>query len=734
MPEVRALWVSYDGGKKIGILHTPHGDNHIAWVNPNNPKIILEGNDGGATVSVDSGRTWTGEHDQPTGEFYHVTLDDQFPFHVYTQQQDEGASEGPSSEAGSIPLADWRRVSGGEASWIAPQPGKPWITYGSGYFTLMQKDNRQIDLSEDVSPWPDYQSGAASDELKYRFAWTHPILFSPSNPKELLVGAQCVLRSMDYGDNWGCISPDLTRDDKSTEGSTGGPIMLDESAAEVYPYISGLAVSPLDNNEIWAGSSDGMVHVTKDDGGHWADVTPSQIKKKWGWIGSVEASYTAKGTAYVTASRYMWDDFKPYVYKTVDYGQHWTEITQGLPDDEYVMSIAIDPHNANLVFLGTRNAVYVSVTGGADWQPLSLNMPHALVMHVAIQPQQNSLVAATHGRAIWVLDDLALLEQLADGTAVPQGSAQLFKPQLTWLTKSYGGRRTEAPAPSVGESHPFGASVFFYLPASYHGETPVTLKFTTSSGEVVNTYELHLKKKTSKKSVSTAPTSTTSATTAATTAEKATSAQVAATAVAPGMNLFQWDLRYPQSSEITGFYSPEEATNGYDPGRPGPEVVPGTYYAVLQYGDHVERLPFTVRLDPRLTTTQSDLQARQKLLFNITDQLNEIAAEVNPALATQRKLEKAIEAGSQGGRRDRMALSRLEKAIGVLVQMNMDSSEGDLTVEPALRDRMAALFNIVSDAYVGPRPAEYSVYDSLKNQIQTGVAQLKRVEGELRGS
>jgi hypothetical protein len=477
-----------------------------------------------------------------------------------------------------------------------------------------------------------------------------------------------------------------------------------------------------------------MVHVTKDDGGHWAGVTPSQIKKKWGWIGSVEASYTAKGTAYVTASRYMWDDFKPYVYKTVDYGQHWTEITQGLPDDEYVMSIAIDPHNANLVFLGTRNAVYVSVNGGADWQPLSLNMPHALVMHVAIQPQQNSLVAATHGRAIWVLDDLALLEQLADGTAVPQGSAQLFKPQLTWLTKSYGGRRTEAPAPSVGESHPFGASVFFYLPASYHGETPVTLKFTTSSGEVVNTYELHLKKKTSKKSVSTAPTSTTSATTAATTAEKATSAQVAATAVAPGMNLFQWDLRYPQSSEITGFYSPEEATNGYDPGRPGPEVVPGTYYAVLQYGDHVERLPFTVRLDPRLTTTQSDLQARQKLLFNITDQLNEIAAEVNPALATQRKLEKAIEAGSQGGRRDRMALSRLEKAIGVLVQMNMDSSEGDLTVEPALRDRMAALFNIVSDAYVGPRPAEYSVYDSLKNQIQTGVAQLKRVEGELRGS
>jgi len=397
------------------------------------------------------------------------------------------------------------------------------------------------------------------------------------------------------------------------------------------------------------------------------------------------------------------------------------------------MSVVIDPHNGNLMFLGARNAVYVSVNGGASWQPLSLNMPHALVMHVAIQPEQNSLVVATHGRAIWVLDDLALLEQLADGTQVAQGSAQLFKPQLTWLTKSYGGRRAEAPAPLVGENHPFGASVFFYLPASYHGDTPVSLKFTTSSGEVVNTYKLHLRKKTPKKNETTAPTSTTAASTAETAAEKAATAEAAATAVAPGMNLFQWDLRYPQSGEITGFYSPEEATNGYDPGRPGPEVVPGTYYAVLQYGDHVERQPFTVKLDPRLATTQAELQARQKLLFNITGELNQIATEVNPALAIQQKLEKAMEADPQGSGRDRVALSRLEKAIGVLVQMNMDSSEGDLTVEPALRDRMASLFTTVSGAYVAPRQAEYSVYDSLKNQIQTGVAQLRGVETKVRG-
>lgn len=733
MPEVRALWVSYDGGKQIGMLHTPHGDNHIAWVNPNNPKIILEGNDGGATVSVDGGKTWTGEHDQPTGEFYHVTLDDQFPFHVYTQQQDEGASEGPSSEAGgTIPLADWQRVAGGEASWVAPQPGKPWITYASDYFTIMQKDNRRIDLSEDVSPWPDYQAGAASDDLRYRFAWIHPILFSPSNPRELLVGAQCVLKSMNYGDSWSRISPDLTRNDKSTEGETGGPIMLDESAAEVYPYISGLAVSPLDNNEIWAGSSDGLVHVTTDDGQHWTNATPPQMKARWGWIRSIAASYASKGTAYLTVSRYMWDDFKPYVYKTVDYGQHWTKIIQGLPDDEYVMSVAIDPHDKNLVFLGTRNAVYVSVTGGTSWEPLSLNLPHARVMDVAIQPQQNNVVIATHGRAIWVLDNLSLLEQLAEGAAVAQGTAQLFNPELTWLTKSYGKPREGRSSPSAGENHLFGTSVFFYLPTSYHGETPVTLKFTTSSGKVVNTYKLHLRKKTRKQSINAEPTSTTSASTAVTTAEKTAKAQVSATAVAAGINLFQWDLQYPGSSEISGYYSPGEATNGYDPRRPGPEVVPGTYYAVLQYGDHVERAPFAVKLDPRLTTTQTDLQARQSLLFNITDELNRLAAGVNQALAMQMKLEKAVETGSHGRGQDQAALSQLKKAIGELVQMNMHSSEGDLTVETTLRDRMAALFSIVSQAYVGPRQAEYEVYDSLKGQIQTGLAQLRKVEGNVR--
>ncbi|MGA9852585.1 MAG: glycosyl hydrolase [Gammaproteobacteria bacterium] len=702
MPEVDALWVSHDAGKKITKLHTPHGDNHIAWINPANPQIILEGNDGGATVSVNAGKTWSGEHDQPTGQFYHANVDDQFPFHIYGAQQDEGAFEGPSATGeGGIPLAAWKYIAGGESSWVVPQPGKPWVTYASDYYVLFEKENRKIKLIQTVSPWPDYQSGAASYELKYRLAWTHPILFSPADLSELLVGAQCVLKSLDFGDTWACISPDLTRDDKSTEGPTGGPIMLDESAAEVYPYISGLAVSPFDNNVIWAGSSDGLVHITTDGGQHWIDITPPELTQ-WTSISSIAPSYADKGTAYLTASRYMWDDFKPYVFKTTDYGRHWTNVTQGLPDDEYVTSVCIDPHNKNLIFLGTRNSVYVSVNGGDDWESLGLNLPHVQVRDVAIQSEQNSVVIATHGRSFWVLDNLALLEQLADGVNVAENSAYLFKSQLTWMTMSYGGGEHGERSPAVGVNHPFGTSVFFHLPAGYDGKTPVTLKFTTASGKVVNSYQLHLEKKGEK--------------------DKAK-----ATAVAAAMNRFQWDLRYPGTSKIKDYYSPDEATNGYDPKRPGPEIVPGKYYAVLQYGSQTQQALFEVKLDPRLTTTLTELQARQKLLFDIQGTLEELATSVNQALVVKGKLEQAIK-NAPGNRRYQALLSNLDQAIAVLAQMHMHSSEGDVVAEPALRDRLASLFTTVDEAYVQPRKLEYEVYGSLKSQIQSGITQLQTVD------
>ena len=276
MPEVDALFVSHDGAKTFTKLHTPHGDNHVLWINPDDPKVLLEGNDGGATVSTDGGKTWSTEDNQPTGQFYHVNLDDQFPFHIYGAQQDEGATEGPSATADqSIPLSAWHHAAYGESTPSVPEPGSPGVSYGSGYYSIFLRYDPVTEEYRSVSPWPDYQEGASAGELKYRFVWTHPILFSPADPQALFIGSQYVMRSDDHGQTWKTISPDLTRNDPATEAPTGGPIDLDQSGAELYPSVAAIGISPLDGNVIWAGSDDGLLHVTTDGGQHWSTVTPA---------------------------------------------------------------------------------------------------------------------------------------------------------------------------------------------------------------------------------------------------------------------------------------------------------------------------------------------------------------------------------------------------------------------------------------------------------------------------
>ncbi len=264
-------------------------------------------------------------------------------------------TKAPARRSGpGIGPAEWHSVALGESTFIAPDPDDVYVTYGSGYYSSFARLNRVTGDEKNVSPWPRYMAGASSGETKYRFGWTHPIFFSPANPRELLVAAQVVFSSMDRGQTWSIISPDLTRNDPSTEGPTGGPVFWDQTGAETFPDIASLAVSPLDANVLWAGSADGLVHVTTDHGGHWTSVTPPQLPQ-WAQISSIEPSHTDKGTAYLSASRYMWDDYHPYVYMTTDYGAHWTTLTNGLPSDQYVFTIRQDPREPRLLFAGTRS-------------------------------------------------------------------------------------------------------------------------------------------------------------------------------------------------------------------------------------------------------------------------------------------------------------------------------------------------------------------------------------------
>ncbi|MDE2023834.1 MAG: glycosyl hydrolase [Gammaproteobacteria bacterium] len=691
-PQVSALWVSHDGGKTLKKLHTPHGDNHALWINPDHPNIMIEGNDGGATVTLDGGKTWSQEHNQPTGQFYHVNLDDQFPFHVYGAQQDEGSTEGPSAtRGGGIPLDAWHDVPGGESTWVVPQPGSPWITYGAGYYTLFWKGNSRTGVMQSISPWPEYMEGAAASELKYRFAWIHhPILFAPGNPKEMLIGSQYVMKSMDYGFTWSVISPDLTRNDKNKQGRPGGPISADVSGAEAYDTISAMSVSPLNDNIIWTGSDDGLVYVTTDGGKHWEAVRPKDLPT-WSTITCVEASHTEPGTAYITASRYQWDDFRPYVYRTTDYGKHWTVLTAGLPDNQYLESVRQDPNDADLLFLGTSKTVFMSLDGGDHWLPLGLNLPPVRVSDIAIQPAQHSVVLATHGRAFWVLDDLDFLEQLSRAQ-VASNAPYLFAPQQTWLVTRYGEYR-----PGEGENRPAGATVFFHLPADYDGHTKVQLSFTDAQGKVINSFNLPLPAKKEEK---------------------------AKPELHAGMNRFQWNLRYPDATEVKGFYVPA-AAGGENDTLDGPEIVPGNYYAVLDYKGSNIKQPFVVKLDPRLDTTSQQLQERFDLLMQIHNALDALDTRLNQAIDARSALQKAVADKSLSAKRAGDTLAALDRDIGDLVQLKMQSDEGSLVYEPKLRSHLAYLANDIGLAFTPVTPAQQQVFTVMSNQAAQGEARLR---------
>ncbi|MEO6969011.1 MAG: hypothetical protein ABI132_11255 [Rhodanobacteraceae bacterium] len=723
MPQVDALFVSHDGAKTSKELHTPHGDNHTIWINPNNTDILLEGNDGGATVSTDRGKTWSSEHNQPTGQFYKVSLDDQFPFHIYGAQQDEGSFEGPSATADKkIPLSAWHSVAYGESTSVAPQPGNPKITFGSGYYSIFLKYDMDDEQFQSVSPWPLYREGAASDELKYRFGWTHPILFSAANPDELLIGSQYVMKSDDHGATWQAISPDLTRNVASTEAATGGPVDIDQSSAEIYPTISALAVAPMDGNVIWAGSSDGLVHVTQDGGAHWNAVTPPTLSAP-SLITTIEPSHTDKGTTWLTASRYMWDDFKPYVFKTTNYGHTWKAITNGLPDDQYALAVRQDPNDANLLFLGTKNTVYVSFDTGANWQPLTLNLPHAEIRDLAIDTRQGALVAATHGRAFWVLDNLVLLEQLGKQTAVATSGTDLFAPQQAWLTHAYGKPDQPRQAKGAGKNPPFGATVFFRLPANYNGSTPVNLTFAKAEGSLIRSFDLHLKAKNKKNENEQNQNEHNENVQGGngqdesdlTPAQRKAKAERKLTAAEPGMNRFQWNLRYPDAAEVKGFYSPIPA-GGLADEVSGPQVMPGTYRVALDYGGRKTQRNFTVMLDPRFKSSPADLQARFALQMKIHQTLDRLDQAINQAIEARVNLQTAIANGKLSQQQAAPALDALNQAIASVVQLDLQSSEGPLLHETKLKSHLAYLQADIGLAYARPTAAQSAVFQQLDQE------------------
>ncbi|HEX4014620.1 MAG TPA: hypothetical protein VHX17_12160 [Candidatus Cybelea sp.] len=694
-PEVDGVYKTRDGGKTFSNIDMPHGDNHIVWIDPKRPTTLLVGNDGGGTVSVNGGENWSSEQNQPTGQFYHVALDDQFPFHVFGASQDEGAYEGPSAAVGpGIGPGEWHTVALGESTFVAPEPNDPVVTYGSGYYSSFVRLNRITGDEKNVSPWPRYMSGSSSAQTKFRFGWTHPIFFSPADPRELLVAAQVVFSSMDHGQTWKIISPDLTRNDPSTEGPSGGPISLDQTGAEAFPDIASLAVSPLDANVIWAGSADGLVHVTTDHGGNWSLVTPPALPQ-WAQISSIEPSHFAKGTAYLTASRYMWDDYHPYVYETTDYGAHWTALSNGIPADQYVFVVREDPREPRLLFAGTRSTAYVSLNGGQTWQPLTLNLPGVQVRDLAFDAREDELVAATHGRAFWILDHVTLLEQLAHEPSPSTAALQLFTPDTSWLSNAYSG---PSGIPEFGDNPAYGTAVYFSLPPGYDGRTPLTLSFLDANGATVRSFSLH--PKTHERKL------TPEQEDALDSNQSRARALQRLTGVASGINLFQWNMRYAPAYDAPGWRP--DFTDDWPDNADGPTILPGTYAVALRYGAQTLRTAAVVRLDPRSHATINDLQMRLALEQQIVATIDSLDRAIAAAIATRGKV-----ATSANGE------------IQQLMATENDSSEADTMHGTRVREQLGFLLNSLEGSYAKPTAAEYDTYRDLSALATAGEARLK---------
>ncbi|MGD8427276.1 MAG: glycosyl hydrolase [Balneolaceae bacterium] len=691
---------SIDGGKEFKEVSTPHGDNHTMWINPHNGKIMIESNDGGANVSYDGGKTWT-EQDQNTAQFYHVNLDNRFPYQVYGAQQDLDAITIKSSTMGyAITDKDWYSVAGGESGYVVPKPGAPWITFGGGYEGELQRYNEKTGESYAVSPWPVDQDGEGAFQQKYRFKWTFPITFSSFDQNVLYIGSQYVMKSIDEGHSWKVISPDLTRNDKSKQQPSGGPITRDETGTENYDTIFSLAESPVKRGVIWAGSDDGLIHLTVDGGETWKDVTPDHLPD-WTLVSIIEPSSFDAGTAYVAANRYMKDDMHPYLYKTNDYGKHWEKITTGLPEDVFTRVIREDPVRKGLLYAGTERGVWVSFDDGEQWQPLQENLPVVSVRDIRIQKRENDLVIATHGRGFWILDHLKPLRQVSD--QLQQSEVHLFEPEHAYLMS---GGSYSRPGMTVGQNPPNGAVLFYTLKQSVES---LRLTIQTASGDTVRTFAKDKKENSNFYQ------------------DKGTGYGSLPDEV--GMNRFEWDLRYPDVTKTKGI-----ASGTFYSGK-GPRVAPGTYTVTLQSGTRSMSQELKVVPNPNNPASDADFAARQELLMkiyhdldktnktvnhieSIRDQINDYLANLNEFAGVD-ELQSVAEPMKD-------SLNAIESG---LIQKHIETDEDVLRYPVQLHTKLGALRPKVESSYARPTKAMRSTYQMLDERL---VNLLKRLDAVIK--
>jgi photosystem II stability/assembly factor-like uncharacterized protein len=724
------MYRSNDGGKSFRPIRVPHGDNHGLWIDPSDPNRMIESNDGGANVSINGGANWTPQSNQPTAEFYHAITDNRFPYWVYGAQQDNSTVGIASAARGGIDRPSWYPVGGGESGYIAPDPHDPEIVYAGSYGGEITRYNHQTGEEMNITPWPINPIGAAAVDQKYRFQWTEPIVFSPHDPHTLYFAAQVLFKTTDEGMHWQIISPDLTRDDKVKEASSGGPITKDNTGVEVYCTIFSVVESPVQKDLIWAGSDDGLIHVTTDGGKNWSNVTPKTMPE-WGTVSMIEASPYDAGTAYVAVQRHKMDDFAPYIFKTTDFGKSWTALTNGIPAGAFVHAVRMDRKRKGLLYAATESGVFFSEDDGANWQSLQTNLPASPVYDIYVH--NNDLIAATHGRAFWILDDLSPLQQYKPEMA--NEDVHLYAPSPAVRAEFGGGFGGGGGGGSAGQNPPAGAVIYYSLktaikkpearrgsdqagggaPQEAGGErnAPVSLEILDQKGQVIRKYPAKRQP-----------------------GEEAAGGEEEGFGRPPerplpteaGLNRFVWDLRYAGASRVPR--SPLWAGN-----TDGPIAIPGSYQARLTVQGKQYTAPIEIKPDPRVRdhATQQDLEKQLDLLLKIRDrvtqahdtinQIRDIRAQItalNKRLESQPQSKPVAEAGKQLDKK----MTEVEE---VLIQTKAKSNQDVLNYPIRLNNYLVALGGVVGSADGTPTQASYDVYDMLSKQLDEQLTNWKQI-------
>ncbi len=728
------LWKSIDGGKSFSNIAVPHGDNHDLWIDPNNTQRMIEGNDGGAIVTYNGGLSWSSVLNQPTAQLYHVTTDNQVPYRLYGSQQDNSAISVPSmSVTGSINMTEWMEPGGGESGYLAVKPTDHNVIVGGGIGSgegdgrLIRYDHR-TGQHQNITVWPvETGMGEGANQMRYRFQWTFPILYSPHDTDTLYVTSNHVHRSTDEGMSWEVISPDLTRNDPATLEASGGPITKDNTGAEVYATIFAFVESPHQQGVFWAGSDDGLVHVSRDNGTTWQNVTPADLPDN-AMISMIEVSPHQAGKAYLAATCYKSDDFQPYLYKTEDFGQTWTKMTNGIPETVFTRVVREDPNRAGLLYAGTETGLYLSFDDGGTWERWQLNLPVTPLYDLVVKG--TDLIAATHGRSFWILDDLTPLHQLTD--EIRQQDVHLFKPRDTTRIKVYEGYGSDmdnglsyinaGPLTvafrkvklanglygkkfiDAGQNPSDGVLISYML--KDEPKQDITLTVLDADGKEIRTFSSAKPEKIEGQDEQTEPQLTKST----------------------GMNRFVWDMRLPDAVKIPN----DKSAEGY---LHGPKVTPGNYQVKVTVGENSQTQSFAILRDPRISATLEDLQKQFDLLVKIQNSVSDAHRAILKVRDIRDQLaawEKRIEANKASiGDADNLLTSakslkeNLTKVEDELIQVKATSP---LQFPSRLNSKMATLSAFVDNADFAPSQQCYEAFDYLNERIEAQLDTLHEIE------